>query len=319
MKVVVIGGTGHVGTYLVPRLVQAGHEVICVTRGESTPYLPHHAWDSVERIMIDRSQAEEDGTFGSQIANLEADVVIDMICFTLESCQHLVNALRGKVQHFLHCGTVWIHGYSTVVPTSEDTPRQPFGEYGIQKSAIEAYLMDQARRHQFPATAIHPGHIVGPGHIPINPIGNKNMGVYQSFANGDEINVPNLGLETLHHVHADDVAQLFILAMTNWSHSVGESFHAVSSGALTVRGYAEALSAWFGHEANLTFLSWDEWKTRVSEAEAMATWDHIAHSPNASIAKAVRLLNYQPRYTSLEAIFESVEWLINDGQIAVDQ
>jgi uncharacterized protein YbjT (DUF2867 family) len=28
MRVVVIGGTGHVGTYLVPRLVARGHEVV---------------------------------------------------------------------------------------------------------------------------------------------------------------------------------------------------------------------------------------------------------------------------------------------------
>ena len=32
-RVVIIGGSGHVGTYLVPRLVEAGHEVICVSRG----------------------------------------------------------------------------------------------------------------------------------------------------------------------------------------------------------------------------------------------------------------------------------------------
>lgn len=317
MKVVVIGGTGHVGTYLIPRLVQAGHQVICVSRGESTSYLPHRAWDTVERIMIDRSATEQDGTFGALIAELQPDVVIDMICFTLESCQHLVDALRGKVQHFLHCGTIWIHGHSAVVPTTEDAPRQPFGDYGIQKSAIESYLMDQARRHHFPTTAIHPGHIVGPGHIPINPVGNKNLKVYQAFADGDQICLPNLGLETLHHVHADDVAQLFMLAMSNWSLSVGESFHVVSSGAMTTRGYAQALSTWFGHEADLTFLSWDEWKTTVSEAESVATWDHIAHSPNASIAKAIRMLNYHPRYTSLEAVFESVDWLIKDGQITV--
>ena len=29
-RVVVIGGSGHVGTYLVPRLVEAGHEVVIV-------------------------------------------------------------------------------------------------------------------------------------------------------------------------------------------------------------------------------------------------------------------------------------------------
>ena len=32
-RIVVIGATGHIGTYLVPRLVDGGHEVIAVSRG----------------------------------------------------------------------------------------------------------------------------------------------------------------------------------------------------------------------------------------------------------------------------------------------
>lgn len=32
MKIVVIGGSGHIGTYLVPRLVRAGHQVVSLTR-----------------------------------------------------------------------------------------------------------------------------------------------------------------------------------------------------------------------------------------------------------------------------------------------
>ena len=43
MKIVVIGSTGHVGGFLVPRLVEAGHEVVAVSRGESEPYRPHAA------------------------------------------------------------------------------------------------------------------------------------------------------------------------------------------------------------------------------------------------------------------------------------
>jgi len=46
---------------------------------------------------------------------------------------------------------------ATDVPTTEDRPRTPFGEYGIQKAAIEAYLLDEARRTGFPATVLHPG------------------------------------------------------------------------------------------------------------------------------------------------------------------
>ena len=145
MRIVVIGGSGHVGTYLIPRLVEAGHEVIVVTRGQRSAYTPHAAWNSVQRVTIDRAAEEARGEFGMRIRALAPDVVIDMICFTLSSAQQLVEALRGHVQHFLHCGTIWVHGPAVEVPTTEAAPRRPFGEYGTQKAAIEAYLLQEAR------------------------------------------------------------------------------------------------------------------------------------------------------------------------------
>jgi nucleoside-diphosphate-sugar epimerase len=56
----------------------------------------------------------------------------------------------------------------------------------------------------------------------------------------------------------------------------------------------------------------------VSEEEAEGTWDHIAHSPNCSIAKAGRLLDYQPRYSSLRAVRESLEWLVEQGKVEAE-
>jgi nucleoside-diphosphate-sugar epimerase len=109
MRVVIIGGSGHVGTYLVPMLVESGHEVINITRGQSDPYLPHAAWKQVQRIVADRDQEDAAGTFGARIRDLKADVVIDMICFTESSARQIVDALRGQVSHFLHCGTIWAH------------------------------------------------------------------------------------------------------------------------------------------------------------------------------------------------------------------
>lgn len=310
-RAVIIGGSGHVGTYLVPRLVEAGFEVINVSRGQREPYSPHGAWKFVRTVTLDREAEEKAGDFGKEILALKPDIVIDMICFTLASAKHLAEALRGNVQHFLHTGTIWVHGPSVAVPTTEMQPRKPIGEYGTQKAAIEAYLMDEARRHGFPATIVHPGHIVGPGWNPLNPAGHFNPRVFTMLAKGEELALPNFGLETLHHVHADDVAQMFMLAIANWSQSVGEAFHTVSPKALTLRGYAEATAAWFGREAKLKFLPWPEWKAaQKSEEEATATWEHIARSPSSSIAKAERLLNYRPGYTSLEGVFESVAWLI---------
>jgi nucleoside-diphosphate-sugar epimerase len=319
MRAVVIGGSGHIGTYLVPRLVEAGYEVIVISRGQRDPYTPHKAWQKVTQLIVDRDAEDAAGVFGQRVRDLKPDVVIDLICFTLEGARQLTEALKGQVQHFLHCGTIWTHGHSVSVPTIEDQPKQPFGEYGIQKAAIETYLLDQARRYGFPATLLHPGHIVGEGWAPLNPAGHFNLDIFARLARGEELALPNLGLETVHHVHADDVAQSFMQAMFNRSSAVGEGFHVVSPAAITLRGYAEAMSAWFGQPSRLRFLGWEEWRTTVAESDANATWDHIAHSPNASIAKAQRMIGYQPRYSSLQAVQESVQWLIDNGKIDVPQ
>ncbi len=317
MKVAVIGGSGHVGTYLVPRLVEAGHEVINISRGRRTAYTPHPAWNDVETVVVDRVSEDAQGTFGKTVLKLRPEAVIDMICFDSDSARLLVDALKGHVRHYLFCGTIWVHGHSVRVPTTEDQPRRPFGEYGVRKAEAEDYLLREARMHGFPATCLHPGHIVGPGWAPLNPAGNFSVEAFSRLANGEPFTLPNLGLETVHHVHADDVAQAFMKALDRWSVSVGESFHVVSPQALTLRGYAEAVASWFGVKADLRFQPWEEWRGTVPREESEMTWDHIAHSPNCSIEKARTLLGYSPRYTSLEAVREALDLLIERGDIVV--
>ena len=313
MRIVVIGATGHIGSYLVPRLVRDGHQVVTVSRGTRAPYRDPGIWKFVEQTHADRDREEKAGTFGARIASLSADVVIDLICFTPESAQAIVNAIEGKVGQYLFCGTIWVYGHSAVVPTTEEAPRKPFGDYGVRKAATEAWLLSKARRDGFPVTVLHPGHIVGEGWAPLNPAGNFSVGVFKTLEAGDRLALPNLGMETVHHVHADDVAQAFCRAMENRSTAIGESFHVVSPAALTLRGYAEAMAQWFGKEPDLAWLPWEEWQKTVTPEEAAATWDHIAHSPNCSIDKARRLIRYAPRYSSLEAVCESVDRLREHG------
>jgi hypothetical protein len=76
------------------------------------------------------------------------------------------------------------------------------------------------------------------------------------------------------------------------------------------------MAAWFGREASLAFLPWPEWKAGETELDATATWEHIARSPSCSIAKAQRLIGYAPRYSSVEAVCESVASLIEKGTVA---
>ena len=59
MKVVVIGAAGHIGTYLIPMLVDNGYDTIAITRSLSLPYEDAPAWHKVNRVLLDRENNPE--------------------------------------------------------------------------------------------------------------------------------------------------------------------------------------------------------------------------------------------------------------------
>ena len=314
MRTVVIGATGHIGGYLVPMLVEQGHEVVAVSRGQSRPYLDTPAWSEVSMVLADRA-AEDDVAFARRIASLGADVVVDLICFDESAARAMRTELEGRITLLVHVGTIWVHGTLTEVPVTEDAPRHPWGSYGVQKAAIERYLLVESATTRFPVAIVHPGHISGPGWPVVNPQGTLDLDVWRRLAQGEEVLLPGFGLETVHHVHAEDVAQLIALCIAQPQHSAGQAFHAVSDRALTLRGFAESAASWFGMRADLRFVPFDQFTDSLPEQFREAAFEHIARSHAVSIEKARRVLGYEPRYTSLQAVAEAVEWLRQEGRL----
>jgi len=315
-RVVVIGATGHIGSYLVPRLVRAGHEVIAMSRGEREPYHPSAQWASASRVSVDRDAEDASGAFGGRIADLRPDVVMDLICFTADSARQLTEALRPSRPLLIHCGTIWVHGPALRVPVTEDEPRTAYGEYGTGKAEIEALLHRETVAGGVPAVILHPGHISGPGWPVINPAGNLDPEVWTQLATGKPLALPDLGLGVLHHVHADDVAQAFERAMTRPA-AIGASFHVVSEQAMTLRGLAAGVAAWFGREPVLEFTDWPGYERVAGAEQAQITREHTARSIAASIDRARSVLGYAPRYSTLEALHEALAALVASGAVDV--
>lgn len=323
MRITVIGGTGHIGSFLVPSLVRRGHRVTVISRGLRTPYALDHpghaeAWEQVERVTCDREAAEadgagkagrEDGSFGPLVAATQPDAVVDLTCFTLDQARHLAAHLDG--QHLVHTGSVWAYGRSTTVPTSESSPKRPFGEYGIAKAALEDFWLREQDR--VPATVIHPGHISGPGWPAINPAGNLDPDVLRRLRADGSCLLPDEGMGLLQHVHAADVAALHQYALEQPDAATGEAFNAVATSSLTLRGYAELLAGHFGHEPRLEFLPWQEWERAVGGENAALTHDHVSRSPHHSMAKARELLGFTPRHSIQATVIEAAQWQVDNG------
>ena len=315
-RVVVIGATGHIGTYLVPRLVRAGHEVTALSRGKREPYHPSPEWTKVTSLTVDREAEDAAGTFGARIAGLHPDVVIDLVCFTAASARQLVEALRPERPLLVHCGTIWVHGPALRVPVTEDEPRTAYGEYGTGKVEIEALLQRETMAGGVPTVILHPGHISGPGWPVITPAGNLDPSVWTALATGQPLPLPDHGLGVLNHVHADDVAQAFERALTR-PEAIGGSFHVVAEQAMTLRGLATGVAAWFGREPDLDFVDWPEFGRRVGAGHAEVTREHTFRNLTASIDRARHVLGYAPRFTSLDALHEAVGWLAAHGEVNV--
>lgn len=310
MRVVVVGGTGHIGTYLVPSLVRAGHDVAVISRGARQPYREDPAWRDVEMVVCDRKVAERAGQFGTLVAGLRPDAVVDLTCYTPVQERQLVEALDG--QHIVHTGSVWSFGPSSLVPTTEDAPKNPYGEYGVNKLAIEQYLMGGQDRVR--ASVVHPGHISGPGWLPIGPAGNLDPGVIDSLRADGSCLLPDRGGETIHHVHAEDVAALHQACLEQPDVAAGQSFNSVCTQAFTLRGYAEAVARHFGHEPRLAFVPWDEFAARVDPEYAGQTLDHIGRAPMYSMEKARTVLGFVPQHTVTDTVLEAIDVWVAERQ-----
>lgn len=306
MRVVVIGGTGHIGTYLVPSLVKAGHEVLVISRGVRRAYREDPIWAAVQMVACDRQKAEADGVFGASVAQLEPDAVVDLTCFTPAQAGQLVEALDG--QHLVHTGSLWSYGPSALVPTTEDAPKDPYGEYGLHKLAIERYLMSQDRVR---ASVVHPGHISGPGWMPIGPAGNLDPAVIDGLRADGSCLLPDRGGETIHHVHAEDVAGLHQACLEQPDSAASQSFNSVCTQALTLRGYAVLLARHFGHQPRLEFAQWSEFASRVGPEQAALTIDHLGRAPMFSMEKARAVLGFVPRHSVTDTVLESIDaWVV---------
>ena len=205
MRVVVIGGTGHIGTYLSPLLAEVGHEVVCVSRGTRRAYQPHEAWSRIATVALDRVEEEARGAFGRRIAETRGRGRHRPDVLHPGERRSTGGGAARRAGHFLHCGTIWVHGHCVEAPTTEDAPRAPFGEYGIRKAAIEAYLREEGARRVSGhcAASGRPGGDWD-GRPSIRPAISTWRSSRRSRRDA-KWRCRTWGMETLHHVHASDV------------------------------------------------------------------------------------------------------------------
>ena len=160
MKVLVIGGSGHVSGAVVREVLAQGHSVWTLTRGK----LPVPA--GVTALIADRN--DHVATKKVVLAqNMKWDLVVDCICFDVPDMQQDIQLFRERAIQFVFVSTDFVYDPAQRrFPQPEQeavfvNPDNIAQEYGAKKRLCELELM-QADMGDMAWTVFRPGHIYGP-------------------------------------------------------------------------------------------------------------------------------------------------------------
>jgi len=301
MQVAVIGGTGHIGGFLVPQLVELGCEVVVATRGRR----PKPAGKAWERVRLLALPAERAPAF---LAQQKPDVLIDIV---QQQATGYYEAMRGRVRQFIWCGSLWMLGPPAVVPT----PEVRFGPAlveGYQRRVEELVeLQHRCRRDGAAFTAILPPNIAGPGKVPLDPAGGRSVEVHRSLAGGEAVTLFE-GCNTLiGPCDAEDVAAGFRLAVERPDAATGEMFNVGSEHALTAEQLVAVYADIYGVHIPVRTVPFETFCREV--VPDAAARNHFIHHMCPDITKARRKLGYRPRHSPAEALARAVEWMRGEG------
>ena len=140
MKILVIGGTGFIGPFVVRSLVREGHQVTVFHRGNAKPDLP----DSVHRIVGDRNDL---GRHRAEFERLSPEVVVDFILGDDRQAKTLMDTVRDFATRVIAISSQDVYRAYEVLLRKTPGPLQelPITEESELRTILHPYSAEQLR------------------------------------------------------------------------------------------------------------------------------------------------------------------------------
>jgi nucleoside-diphosphate-sugar epimerase/ketosteroid isomerase-like protein len=299
MRVFVTGGTGHSGSYIIPELIAAGHEVVGLARSDTAAAAVADLGATVRRGDIadldglKDAAAESDGVIHvAHRQDLLPTGGIDAVAAAeLPMMLAYGEALAGTGKPLVVAGSIGSPG-NLGRPVTEEDPALPGGdEYrgtlrvrNVVETAVIGLAEQGVRSSVVRFPLIAHSTTDRAGFLPLLIALAKEKGV---------VGYPGNGANLWPAVHVRDIAPVFRLALEKGA--AGRSWHAIGDGGLPFREIAEAIGSRLGPAVSIPT---DELMLPGHFGSLAST---VAHSYPASSLITRRTLGWEPTQPGLLA------------------
>lgn len=300
MRVLILGGTGLLGSAVAQRLVKHGHEVFATSRGNR----PSRLSDDVRLINADRHNLE---LMRSVIDEVQPDAVVDGIAYRAEDGRDDLALFTGRVDHLVMISTDFAYKPSYQrLPIREDAPLRAGTPYSEGKVDCEEVLLGQS---DLPVTVFRPPHIMGPnGALGSGSMQGRDRSLIDRIRHGVPIVLIEGGEYILQPLHVDDAGDAIHAVLGN-SRCFGKPYNLMSRSAIPTRIYYELIARELGVE--LAILS-------LPSSVCLEVFPDQASHTRHRIYDVSRIRDdagWEPQVEIEDAIHRTVQALIAQGDV----
>ena len=303
-RILVTGGAGFLGSHLCERLLEKGHDVICVDNfftsqksniahliGQSNFELIRH--DIVHPLV------------------LEVDEVYNLACpaapghYQYNPVKTMKTSLAGSINmlglakrcraKILQASTSEVYGDPKVHPQPESyngsvNPIGPRACYDEGKRAAESLFMDYHRMHKIPIRIVRIFNTYGPRMHPFD--GRVVSNFIRQALLGEPITIFGDGSQTRSFCYRDDLVEAMIRMMDNEEGFIGP-VNIGNPGEFTIRELADLIVKLIGRP--VTFIE-----------KPLPTDDPKKRQPDITLAK--QKLHWEPKIPLEEGLKQTINW-----------
>jgi UDP-glucose 4-epimerase len=222
-KILVTGGTGFIGSYLVSRLLSLGIEVLVIDKSIHKP-----TYCDISKAELIEGDVLSQGLLRQYLKQVDtcfhlAAIMSQTVCARDWIYGHANNVLAfnglleelRRVSHpikLVYASSCAVYGHSKDLPSSESDKIIPLSTYGADKLSNEIYAQVMLHSYGINSIGLRIFNVYGPGQLDTN----SYAGVITRFKNAiikeQPIKIFGDGKQTRDFIYVEDVVQAFLAA-----------------------------------------------------------------------------------------------------------